>query len=618
MTYLVKLTEGNSQGNYNIYYNDITPGVSNLMTVAETSNYASNITLAQLLQGIEVTAPIVPTKVIVYGIECDVAIELTFTTSTPKTIPPIYCFSYLSTIQNTIQFIPGNTLYNGEFQWVSTDGSKNLRWNPYFNGGVGRWEIVVETNLLLVNGLKTNGLPSGNWLFIGSTGSITADELNKSLIVNEGICTPTQNFSCSLTSTPNSCANSKIYDGTITVTVNGGTPPYLYDNGYLETTWPVFNSLAPGNYIIVATDANGNQTSCSTTVGEGDKKTTYQLSLNYLTNDVSSTETTKIKRTTFDLSVQPAIPAGTTVSVTLSFVDLRTVASPGAGNVSNVLEITKNGNTIPTTTNSTTQVNVPRPNCTNYNEIDTTILKTCTFSITNNDVIEGVLSSTVDITSSQVDNTTNCATELENIVNVKIQNPTSNCRCCDISIVNGNQIEIMNNKIVATKKTISSALSVQLAYSQVDCNIACSSTIGVYYRTCFTLIPGCELFTDSTLTNKPPAGYYSDYTYCYYFDGDSIVDSTTCPNLPPDNTIKYYTADVFRCVPFNCSIPIDNIIVTTNSNDTLQQNFYYRDVEYSDFVYRIDKTRGVSGPASRQMDPNSESTDCQACCSFVP
>jgi len=80
MTYLVKLTEGNSEGNYNIYYNNITPGVSNLMTVAGTSDLATNITLVQLLQGIEVTAPVVPTKVIVYGIECDTAIELTFTT----------------------------------------------------------------------------------------------------------------------------------------------------------------------------------------------------------------------------------------------------------------------------------------------------------------------------------------------------------------------------------------------------------------------------------------------------------------------------------------------------------------------------------------------------------
>jgi hypothetical protein len=618
MTYFVKLTEGNSSGNYNIYYDSITPGNSNLMTLVATNTLASNVTLEQLLQGVEVSSPVVPNKVIVYGVECDVALNLTFTKSTPVTIPPIYCITYLTDTQKTLQLTPQTTLYNGEIQWVTTDGTKNLRWNPYYNGGRGRWEMNVDTNLILVNELKTGGLPAGNWFFIGSIVGSSVDTLNKTLVVSEGICTPTQTFSCSLISTPNSCSGTKTYDGTITVTVLGGTPPYSYDNGLKDSTWPVFSSLAPGDYTVVARDANGNETSCFATVGDGEKKLDYLVSLNYTTNDVFSNFDTKTKRTSFDLSVQPAIPAGTTITVTLSFTDIRIISSPGTGTVSNTLEISKNGEVIPVTTVVTRQLNTPRDNCSNYNTIESILLKDVTFTLTSGDVLEGFLTSTVNLTSPQVDSTSNCATELKNNFFIGKITLTSNCKCCTVTSAESTPLQIMDNLITATKKATPGAIPIQLAYSQADCDTACSATINTYYSPCFTMGPNCELFTDTTLTTKPPEGYYSDYTYCYYFNGDSIVDKRTCPLEPPTNTIKYYTADVFRCAPFNCTNPIDNIVVTVNSNYDLVQNSYYRDVEYSNFVYKITRTRGITGPASREMDPGTQFTDCQACCSITP
>lgn len=618
MTYFVKLTEGNSSGNYNIYYDSITPGTSNLMTLVATNTPATNVTLVQLLQGVEVSSPVVPNKVIVYGIECDVALNLTFTSSTFVVIPPIYCVTYLLNTQNVLQLLPQTALYNGEIQWVTTDGTKNLRWNPYYNGGRGRWEMIVDTNLILVNELKTNGLPAGNWFFIGSVVGSSVDSLNNTLVVSEGICTPTQTFSCSLASTPNSCSGSKTYDGTITVTVLGGTPPYTYDNGILESTWPVFNSVAPGDYIIVTKDSEGNETSCSTTVGDGDKKIDFTVSLNYVTNDVFSNFDTKTKRTSFDLSVQPAIPAGTTITVTLSFTDIRAVSSPGTGTVSNTLEISKNGNVIPITNIVTRQVNTPRDNCSNYNTVESIVLRDVTFTLTSGDVLEGFLTSTVNLTSPQVDTTSNCATELKNDFYLSKMTLTSNCKCCTVTSADATPLQIMDNRITATVKSNPGAVPIQLAYSQADCDTACEATIATYYTSCFTLAPNCELFTDTTLTTKAPIGYYSDYTYCHYFNGDVIVDTRTCSFGPPTDTIKYYKADVFRCSPFNCTVPIDNIIVSVDPNYTLVQNSYYRDVEYSSFVYRITDTRGVTGPASRNLDPGSQLSDCQACCSIQP
>lgn len=619
MTYFVKLTEGNSSGNYNIYYDSITPGNSNLMTLVTTNTLATNVTLEQLLQGVEVSSPVVPNKVIVYGIECDVALNLNFSTSSYVTIPPIYCITYLSKTQTTLQLTPQTTLYNGEIQWVTTDGTKNLRWNPYYNGGRGRWEMTVDTNLILVNELKTNGLPAGNWFFIGSIAGGSVDSLTKSLVVTEGICTPTQTFSCSLKSTPNTCSNTKLFDGTIAVTVVGGTPPFTYNlDNAIESLWPTFTSVGPGSHNVIVTDANGNQTTCTTIVGDGDKKIDFSVNVNYTTNTVFSNSDTKTKRTSFDLTVQPEIPVGTTISVTLSLTDIRTVSFPGNGTISNTIEISKNGDVIPITTNITRALNGPRDNCSNYNYNESISLKEVTLTLTSGDVVEGFISSTVNLTSPQVDTTSNCATELNNNVYISKFNYTTNCRCCTVSSVDVTPLQIMDNVIVATTKSTPGAIPIQLAYSEADCDTACSATINTYYSPCFTLSPNCELFTDTTLTTKPPAGYYSNYTNCYYFNGDSIIDIRLCGFGPPTNTIKYYTADVFRCSPYNCTVPIDNIIVSVDPNYTLVQNNYYRDVEYSDYVYKIDKTRGVTGPASRNMDPGSQSTDCQTCCSIIP
>jgi hypothetical protein len=619
MTYFVKLTEGNSSGNYNIYYDSITPGTSNLMTLVATNTLATNVTLGQLLQGVEVSSPVVPNKVIVYGIECDVALNLTFTSSTFVVIPPIYCVTYLLNTQNVLQLLPQTVLYNGEIQWVTTDGTKNLRWNPYYNGGRGRWEMIVDTNLILVNELKTNGLPAGNWFFIGSVVGSSVDSLNKTLVVSEGICTPTQTFSCSLASTPNSCSNSKFFDGTITVTLIGGTPPYAYNlDNVVDSIWPTFTAIGPGAHTVVVTDAAGNQTTCTTTVGDGDKKVDYSVSVIYNISDLFANSETRTRRTSFNLSVQPEIPVGTTVSITLSFSDNRSVSSPGNGTVLNVLEVSKNGNILPVTTNVTRSLNVPRDDCSNYNTVESTLLRTLTFSITNGDVIEGFINSTVNITNAQVDNTTNCATQLKNDIYLQLLNLTSNCKCCTVTSAEDPQLQIMGNTITAAGKSTQTAIPIQLAYSEADCGTACSADINTYYSTCFTMTPGCGLFTDTSMTTIAPIGYYSNYSMCYYFNGDSIQNSRICDFQPPTDTIKYYIADVFRCLPYNCSTPIDNIVVTVNSNYTLTENLYYRDVEYSNFVYKIVGTRGVSGPATKELDPVSESNECQATCAFIP
>ncbi|HCW07982.1 MAG TPA: hypothetical protein DGG95_11535 [Cytophagales bacterium] len=59
-------------------------------------------------------------------------------------------------------------------------------------------------------------------------------------------------------------------DGTITITVSGGTAPYQYsdDNGTTFQASNVFNSLAVGTYQLVAKDASGCQFSASVSIGQ--------------------------------------------------------------------------------------------------------------------------------------------------------------------------------------------------------------------------------------------------------------------------------------------------------------------------------------------------------------
>ena len=123
-------------------------------------------------------------------------------------------------------------------------------------GGLG----TINYNLQPGNQNNTTGnfsnLGPGNY-------TITATDANNctiSTLIN--ITAPPLMQITNITANPPSCVPGN--DGSIVISVSGGTPPYLYSNGGPNQSSNTFNNLGNGTYVITVTDANG--CTASTTV----------------------------------------------------------------------------------------------------------------------------------------------------------------------------------------------------------------------------------------------------------------------------------------------------------------------------------------------------------------
>lgn len=122
---------------------------------------------------------------------------------------------------------------NGSVVGVATDGIE---------------PIVYELNSQRSNTPTFNNLSPGNY---------------EMLATDANGCNATRTFTIEATLEPEltivqvTNANCEQQDGTIEVQTNGGTSPVSYNYGLGETTSNIFRNLAPGTYLITATDANG-------------------------------------------------------------------------------------------------------------------------------------------------------------------------------------------------------------------------------------------------------------------------------------------------------------------------------------------------------------------------
>jgi len=414
--YNVKLTNGDITPGalYTVYYDTV--GANNIATLLTTNQLAQNLTLSQLLAGIDIDIPLSATKIIIDGegfCEHQLVINIQPTNST---IPPNLCFTFNS--QTGLQKINFNLngTQNGKTKWTSSDGVYTIFYNNVLTPA--EWTIQIDTLNRFIN-QSTNDVPLGTWSAQGPN----ASSYSQGSMV-QGTC-PSEN--CNLTATGKvGIANSTTQTATVTVITNGGTSPFSFSlDGATPQLVSYFPSVGVGQHTILVTDSNGCTYSLNFTVNASSPLVAKTLTLTGLESVVSQGANTSIKRNNFKLEIVPPLVQGEEIQFDLSLDDLSKVYEPGTGTIQKTIVLNKNNNpispSISTTTNSESRID-----CGQNLPISVTAdtLQYNMLTMGYNDVISGSVLSTLSITNGGQING-QCATKLTEDVTFNLsQNPT--------------------------------------------------------------------------------------------------------------------------------------------------------------------------------------------------
>ena len=77
---------------------------------------------------------------------------------------------------------------------------------------------------------------------------------------------------------------------------------------------------------------------------------------------------------------------------------------------------------------------------------------------------------------------------------------------------------------------------IYLGYSSVICNIACDAGISPYRINAATFAAATKIYWDSSCTEYPATGYYSDGNICKNWDGETLQGSTSCASPTTTST----------------------------------------------------------------------------------
>jgi len=236
------------------------------------------------------------------------------TTPTPtpssSVIPQTMCLELDQSPFTTLEFTyDGN--YNGFPQWTATTDSSIVM---SFNLTTLRWEISnypTVGNTTIVNPSQVF-IPLGSWEELGTSNTWT---------LSSGDCAA-QPLNVSYVVTDESCLRSA--DGTVTVTINGGTAPYTLELNNLppvttSSTSYTFTGLNSGNNTLIVSDSASQSSTQNFTVGTGNNSTTYQITFtSSVTTNGPQTQNSKNETLSWTLGVTPALPVGATLTFNLN------------------------------------------------------------------------------------------------------------------------------------------------------------------------------------------------------------------------------------------------------------------------------------------------------------
>ncbi|PWS28687.1 hypothetical protein DHW03_02235 [Pedobacter yonginense] len=163
--------------------------------------------------------------------------------------------------QNVIINQPAQIVGSAVVNAVSCSGSADGKITLSATGGTGTYTYGIKSSGTYSSNNVFSGLSAGQYVFsikdqIGCTADFTVDltQPNAVALVVSG----RQNVSCN-------GANN----GGLTVSATGGSGSYTYTlNGANQGTNNSFSNLAPGNYLVRATDANGCSKETTETIAE--------------------------------------------------------------------------------------------------------------------------------------------------------------------------------------------------------------------------------------------------------------------------------------------------------------------------------------------------------------
>lgn len=231
--------------------------------------------------------------------------------SSAAAIPQTMCLQLDQSPYTTLEFgYDGN--YTGFPQWTATtdpsivmsfDLINNFRWEISNYPSVGNTSIVNSSQVLI---------PLGSWQELGTSNTWT---------LSSGPC-PAQPLNVSYVVTDESCLRSA--DGTVTVTINGGTAPYTLELNNLppvttSSTSYTFTGLNSGNNTLIVSDSASQSSTQNFTVGTGNNSTTYQITFTYnITNNGPQTQNSQNQTLSWTLGVSPSLPVGGTLTFNLN------------------------------------------------------------------------------------------------------------------------------------------------------------------------------------------------------------------------------------------------------------------------------------------------------------
>lgn len=306
----ILITGGTSEGPYTIYYNTVING--NVVHQYPSNNFATGITLSQLVSGVEVVAPNNATSIILYNQKCNTSQSISV-----GVMPPTYnCFCITITNKNNGQynqfyFCPSGSMVNGKPEYTTTISSitYSLTWNSTNHYWVVQ-NLPGYSGLSIRSTNPTNS-PISPWNIYGTNAQ------NYLVTAKDGTCTtPTLVYNISCQSTDASCFG--VNDGSIVSTATGGYGGWKYslDGIVFLNTTGIFTNLGGGSYNVYAKDISGNTTQCSVTL-DAPQPSVYSLPLVLVSNSLmGNSGNMKFYKVEFSVDTT-SLPVG--VSVTFDY-----------------------------------------------------------------------------------------------------------------------------------------------------------------------------------------------------------------------------------------------------------------------------------------------------------